>query len=601
MTKKDTIVLSSEQNDFIAHALNGENILVNACIGSGKTTVIQKLYKRLRNQDKLVLYLTYNRLLKEEARNRIDEKMKSVVNNYHGFAWYILNRVGIAGDYSYENYIQGYLEHKDALDIPKYDVLIIDEYQDIDQEISEMLEHIKSVNKDIQIIAVGDMDQKIYDKTRLNVDIFIKELLGNYIEIKFTKCFRICESLASRFGNIWNKEIVGVNESCIVEEKRLYEVIDFLATQKTKDVLCLGMRGGSISDVLNKLEERYPTKYNKNTTYASIRNNDSNTLNVKQNAAIFTTYDGSKGLERNICVIFDWTRDYWNLRLNKEDARWEIIRNIFCVAASRGKKRIIFVKYDDKEKLLDNDLIIDTKLNNSNKIYNVSTMFDFKYMEDIIALYNMLKVSKLKQDDTSVIDIKSNDGYIDLSPCIGIIQEASYFNKYDIDEEIEYYKFLYNANKKQYKLEDNESIDRKVLYMTALETNQDRYRNQVNIPYITKSRLNCIHTRLGEILSKDEDVQIECGYQYINGSTTIDINGRADVIKNNIVYELKFVSNLSYVHYLQCACYITMFNLEEGMLWNIKDNTLYKISVPDKDKFIKEVLKTITKGEVEIN
>ena len=37
------IVLSDEQQLFIEQAQKGRNILVDACIGSGKTTAIQKL------------------------------------------------------------------------------------------------------------------------------------------------------------------------------------------------------------------------------------------------------------------------------------------------------------------------------------------------------------------------------------------------------------------------------------------------------------------------------------------------------------------------------------------------------------------------------
>lgn len=42
--------------------------------------------------------------------------------------------------------------------IPCYDVLIIDEYQDIEQEFADMLEMIKAENPSIQIVAVGDME-----------------------------------------------------------------------------------------------------------------------------------------------------------------------------------------------------------------------------------------------------------------------------------------------------------------------------------------------------------------------------------------------------------------------------------------------------------
>ena len=49
--------LSEEQSKFVEIAQKGKNILVDACIGSGKTTAIQALCKELP-RDKKILYLT---------------------------------------------------------------------------------------------------------------------------------------------------------------------------------------------------------------------------------------------------------------------------------------------------------------------------------------------------------------------------------------------------------------------------------------------------------------------------------------------------------------------------------------------------------------
>ena len=43
MSNIKNITLSDEQQQFIEHAKKGQNIKVSACIGSGKTTAIQKL------------------------------------------------------------------------------------------------------------------------------------------------------------------------------------------------------------------------------------------------------------------------------------------------------------------------------------------------------------------------------------------------------------------------------------------------------------------------------------------------------------------------------------------------------------------------------
>ena len=72
-SKENDVILSPEQQLFISRALSGNNILVDACIGSGKTTAIQRLCSQF-SDDIEILYLTYNKLLKLEAKKRIKNK-----------------------------------------------------------------------------------------------------------------------------------------------------------------------------------------------------------------------------------------------------------------------------------------------------------------------------------------------------------------------------------------------------------------------------------------------------------------------------------------------------------------------------------------------
>ena len=60
--------LSDEQKMFIKYGTAGHNILVEACIGSGKTTAIQALCNEIKGKN--ILYLTYNKLLKLDAKAR---------------------------------------------------------------------------------------------------------------------------------------------------------------------------------------------------------------------------------------------------------------------------------------------------------------------------------------------------------------------------------------------------------------------------------------------------------------------------------------------------------------------------------------------------
>lgn len=591
------IRLSSEQQLFIEKALQGKNILVDACIGSGKTTAIQSLCNELPGTKK-VLYLTYNKLLKLDAKSKI-KKRNVTVTNYHGFAYMVLKRSGVSVGIS--DLIQTFIKEKPSVE--KYDILIIDEYQDIEQELAELLQWIKDCNPNMQIIAVGDMEQKIYDKTTLNVEAFMKGFLEEHLVLKFTRCFRLSNDLASMLGRVWKKQIKGVNDYCKVEEMTKEDIIPFLAEQIPADILCLGARTGAMSDTLNALEEMYPHKFNKKTVYATISDNDSmGRSEPKEDSAIFTTYDSSKGLERKICVIFDFTESYWSVRINKPQQSYIVLRNIFCVAASRGKNQIIFVK-PDEAMLSERTLSTFIETNQKFEDLDISEMFDFKYKEDVEKCFSQLKISKMAPEDNSSIDIKSTDDLIDLSPCIGIYQEAAFFDNYQIEAAIKLKLLLNPELTRLYTKEvKNSSLDQKILFLVSLETKQKRYRTQVTTPFVNKEQNKWIKARLKERLNRDEDAQVECQidfYDHKNGEVKFSAKGFADVVKNDIVYELKFVSELTHEHFLQCACYMIALNLQKGILWNTRDNTLYGIEVPDKKEFLNAVTKAVTKGVIE--
>ena len=537
-------------------------------------------------------------MLKIDAQSKIKKK-NVTVTNYHGFAFKILQECGISVGVS--DLIQKVIQIKPL--VKKYDILIIDEYQDIDQELAELLQLVKDRNPNMQIIAVGDMEQKIYDKTTLNVETFMRGFLEEHLRLKFTQCFRLSHDLASMLGRVWKKQIIGVNDSCKVEEMSKEDVIPFLSEQLPADILCLGARTGAMSDTLNMLEEKYPDKFNKNTVYATISDNDSMGKTVpREDSAIFTTYDSSKGLERKICVIFDFTEGYWSTRISKPLQSYIILRNIFFVAASRGKDHIIFVKPDEamlSEKTLSTFLPTNEKFDN----LDISGMFDFKFKEDVERCFSLLKINRLEQTDDSIIEIKSTDGLIDLSPCIGIYQEAVYFDIYQIDKDIKLKILLKPELKNLYTKEIQESsLDQKILFLVSLETKQKRYRTQVITPFVNEEQSALIIDRLKTHLNKDEDAQVECQIDFSdqeNGEVKFSARGFADVVKDNIVYELKFVSELTHEHFLQCACYMAAMNLQKGILWNTRDNTSYEIEIPERKVFLNAVTKAVTKGVIE--
>lgn len=598
------MTLSDEQQYFVEQVLAGKNVLVDACIGSGKTTAIQRVCDLLPSNKK-ILYLTYNKLLKCDARTKI-RNSNVYVTNYHGFAWVALRNSGKSVSANTSVLIFNSIKPR----IESYDILIIDEYQDIETELAEELEYIKTQNPSMQIVAVGDMEQKIYDKTTLNVYSFINRFLGEHVTLEFTQCFRLCDHLAARLGRIWNKTIVGVNDQCRVVDMTLEEAKLFLAEQRLSDILCLGARYGLCSTLLNKLEDYDPVKFNKNTVYASIRENDSLApVNPTAETAIFTTFDSSKGLERNICVLCDYTEAYWDSRINKAEVDYEILRNIFCVAASRGKYMIVFVHGKDKI-LSERTLSTPVGKRHQFKDVNISSMFDFNFAEDLVECYKTLEVTPVETINHTPIDIPCTDGLIDLSRCIGTYQEAKYFDDYNIDKDIELYlrqhtqqQFLWDdfKAKNKYELDAHVLLQKKILFLAMLETNLERYTNQVELPLVAAEHWQAVSDRLHTQLEPSERIQVGCSLSFAEPTTKgllFEAHGYADVVKGDVVYELKFINEFSYEHFLQCACYVVALKKPHGYLWNVKTNQMFEIKVPNKRVFLDKVVTAVTRHRV---
>lgn len=589
--------LSDEQMYFVKKAVEGNNILVDACIGSGKTTSIQYLCNQLP-ETKRILYLTYNKLLKLDAKNKIKNK-NATVTNYHGFAYSILRRCGITPGYadSVQLFIKG------DYPIPRYDVLIIDEYQDIEQEFAELLLYVQEKNPEIQIIAVGDMAQKIYDKTTLNVQEFIQKFLGEHIEIEFTNCFRLSDDLAGLLGRVWKKKITGVNPNCKVGFMTKEEATDFLKNQEPKDILCLGAHRGDMTNILNSLEADCPERFNKKTVFAKIRETEGGTTEPNSKTAIFTTYDSSKGMERPICMVFDWTYKYWITRIRMPDVSYQILRNVFCVAASRGKQQIIFVSDSENDLLTEEELSTDISGRALSGLISINEMFDFKYKERIEEAYNLLEIKQATVDnsDDSDIQIRDHDELIDLSPCIGLYQMASYFKKYDIDKDISQFFEVNHDNKIKKDVVHDLSLDEKILYLVSLQTKHNRYRVQVTLPLVEVQDSNKLHDRLSLLLNPNEDVQVESVIPFYdkNGILQFEAVGFADVMKEKTLFEIRYIEEFSHEHFLVCASYMIAQDAESAFLWNIRDNSIYSVSIPDKQAFMNAVAVAVTKGKIE--
>lgn len=616
-----TLNFTDEQQAFLDAARDGFDALVDACIGSGKTTAIQAACGVLAGQKKKVLYLTYNRRLLEEARKRIDPH-DADVETFHSFGGRMLNMARVyAGS---EREVPALFAQR-LKKVYRYDAVIVDEYQDLSEDLKDMLWHIvrMSVNNykfAPQFLIVGDRDQKIMDHTAIDAPACVRELMGflsmvhgrEHKEILFTRCFRLSADYAAKIGQAWGKSILGMNPSCELKRMDLAKCALFLSQYDPKDILVLGnnMSWGTRVELQNMLEARWPDKFNKNTVYSSItdRDGDRRGLDTSE-CAVFTTYDSAKGMERKVCVMCNFNPGYLDARMKHQTDRG-VLKNLFLVAASRGKDYNIVLAGRSDEVLsfsriseIDGDVPIDMRPD------YISAMFDFKLKEDVDKCLELVSVSSVQEPGNEIAAV-STSGQIDLSLCAGYYAQAVYFDNYDIDGAIDdaWQERAAKGNFPKLPVPGGKwPLWKKVLYLSALVTGQERYFRQVDEPYISQEASDALCMRLSERLSKDDmaEAGCQCVFRGLRDIATGKpggdkiVTGRMDVVRNGMPWELKFTPALKAEHILQAAMYAVCAESESAALWNLRTDELLDVQVPDRQAFLSAVLSCISKRRLE--
>ncbi|HEV7976386.1 DEAD/DEAH box helicase family protein [Amycolatopsis sp.] len=594
-----SVPLSGEQRRMIDAVRAGQDVIVDATVGSGKTTAIQALCTEV-GRDRRVLYLTYSKLLKADAQRRVKH---AKVQNYHGIVYPSLLRAGIKCglDESIRRFNAAFTSL--SAWFPRFDLLVVDEYQDINEEYAQLLRNIKSLNPSMQTVLVGDLAQKVHSNTTLDVQRFTREITRQAELMPFTQSFRAGQELGAQLSEAWNKPVVGVNPDQTIRYVSYHEALDFMRAKKPGDLLCLDRRNGQMAEALNHLERDHGEIFNKETVYASIRDSDTS-VTYSDDTAVFTTYDSSKGLERPVSVVFDYDEAMWNMRCGFPNVDTTVLRNVFLVAASRGKHDVLFVRSQHAHRqpksigfipILRFTQLLTEDLPTYDKPLLASDCFDFTYAENLQACVDLLDSRRLDDGAGEEITIDRVDGLIDLSPVVGHYQEAVFFDRYNPALEV-----ILNPKPIAKQLSGKLSEDPwdNSLLLTAVDTDQMRYAEQVTRKVSGEVR-DALTRRLATQLPRDCAAQVPMDLSgtavAAPAATPIRFVGVADAVHDGQVYELKFVSELDRAMFLQLALYLVMGGYQRGVLWNTRTDERWAVQVPDRERFMHAVILCVTK------
>jgi len=155
------VSLSDEQQTILEKVKANHNVMVDACAGTGKTTIVLAIAELLR--DKKFLEITYNAMLRHEVKDKVKRRglPNLSVHTFHSLAvkyYYPTAHTDIAIRYILYNKLPP------IRPIDKFDVLVLDETQDMTLVYFQFISKVvMDMGSQIQILVMGDYMQGLYE------------------------------------------------------------------------------------------------------------------------------------------------------------------------------------------------------------------------------------------------------------------------------------------------------------------------------------------------------------------------------------------------------------------------------------------------------
>jgi ATP-dependent exoDNAse (exonuclease V) beta subunit len=603
----------SNEQKIIIELIKDYNIVVNAVAGSGKTTTI--LHIATKYPTKKILLITYNKRLKQETRERvIFNNIKNItVHNYHSFCVQEYKMEGYTDDIILDVIINK-IERKFI-----YDIIIIDEIQDMNNIYYELIYKIIKQNKnDFRICLLGDINQNIYNFNNADSRYLIySELIFNlnnneWKRLTLNETFRLTPEIVDFINNCVLKEKRIISKKINIEnienikpryifcnsydDRILYEIIHYYLkilnfdnnNYEFQDIFILAPSVKSDKTPIKSLANKLSIFHN---IPIYIPNSDDEILDddIIKNKILFSSYHQAKGLERKIVIIYSFDSSYFEY-YNKNADKSKCTNEIY-VALTRAKERLTvihdykynflnFLDIDNIEKYCYNDNIKMIRcFDRNNKIFN----FQFDIMEyNKKNIFNIDNKTNKRIIENIIIDIINNNKINNIVSVTNFIKHIPYNI---ISETLKYIEII-DMNKNdifdtdssdsdKYNIEIDTKIKQDILYENVSDI------TGIAIPiyfeYIKTKKITILEILDNEYKSNKLEREINDIRNKIDNMNILKIANIYNAITNELYFKIHQIKEYKWLS--KNMLELAIKRLEK----NIKNNPKFEI------KFIKEI------------
>jgi hypothetical protein len=569
--------ISLEQRNVIEELLH-YNVCVDSVAGSGKTTCslyIAKNFPKLK-----ILLLTYNAKLKIETREKVNALgiTNLEVHSYHSFCVKNYDKKCFT-DTNINLILKS---NKIPLNKFVYDIIILDEAQDISPLYYELFCKIYKDNKNAKICIFGDINQSIFEFN--NADerfITFADELFNFNDILWRKCklsesFRITHEMSLFINNcLLNDE--RILSSKITNNKPRYIICDCFGgkigtSNRTfdevkyyldmgylpQDIFILAPSIKSDKSPVRQLENKMKRELTHIQVYVPTSEDEKLDNEILDGKLVFSTFHQTKGLERKVIIIFNFDNSYFEFY--KKGKNPFVCPNELYVATTRGLEHLsILHHYNNnylpficKEKLElyccveNNEQLCSSNNNNNSKNFDTSPTDLIKHIPQNILdeCFNFLEIkSILPKKEKINIPLKTNqdDGCEGVSEITGVaipsFYELKIKGKIGILDDLLGYKF------EEQVLENNTGC---LIKLATNKKNDKMYKlNNINLDKLTTEELlyiaNCWTTHKSGFLFKIYQIQQYSWLSTENLLTCINRMEKSLHISVNALFEKNYI------------------------------------------------------------
>lgn len=357
--------LSEEQAFVIQHIKNGDNAIVNAVAGSGKSTTVLSVATCVKSMK--TIQFTYNSMLRHEIKEKTEALgIKNLdVHTYHSMAvkYYYS---GAYTDTGIRHILANKLEPR--IHIPKKDIIVIDEAQDMTPLYFQLvIKFTMDMNHPFQLVVLGDFMQGLYEFKGADTRFLTlaHKLWINHPNLK-SKTFHLCSlntsyRITNQMSTFINDVLLGSNTIIACREGALkvhylrnnrrnlentvvYHIKKLLSEgAQPSDIFVLGASVKGPNSQIRKMENMLVS--HGIPCHVPMFETDTVDEKVIQKKVVFCTFHSVKGRQRKYVFVLGFDQGY--MRFYGKDLPPEQCPSTIYVACTRATEGLYILERNE--------------------------------------------------------------------------------------------------------------------------------------------------------------------------------------------------------------------------------------------------------------